>query len=55
MFVPTVLAARLRAEMTREFVGYIYKMRQSAMEKEKALPFQASMPLANNAAREDDI
>ena len=36
MFVPTVLAARLRGDITRDFIAYAYKVRQAAQEKDKA-------------------
>lgn len=36
LFVPTVLAARLRGDITREFIAYVYGMRLSALEKPAA-------------------
>lgn len=44
MFVPTVLAARLRAEITREFIAYVYQSRLAAQEKETAKTAPPALP-----------
>lgn len=50
MFVPTVLAARLRAEITREFIAYVYQSRLELQEKEKAGQSAAAAPSAASEA-----
>ena len=58
MFVPTVLAARLRGEITRDFIAYAYKVRLAAQEKDKQPAQQspaATVQGASATEADDDV
>lgn len=59
MFVPTMLAARIRGDITRDFIAYAYKIRLAAQEKDKAganAPISAATGGGQaEAAPEDDV